>query len=95
VRLPTGWFAAGTGGSDLPLSGFAQYGFSGLILSVALWFFWAVYKRERDRADSNATEIKRLNDLIQDKYVPSLERATVALKESTDALAVARDKRRP
>jgi hypothetical protein len=87
----------GNGDGGLPLSGLAQYGASGVILSIALTFFWLAYKRERDKADSKEAEIRRLNDLLWEKAAPSLERATAALKEAAEALAIDRDrnKRRP
>lgn len=78
----------------LPLSGLGQLGAFGTILMILLSFGWYAYKRESNRADKNETEIARLNQLIQDKYVPSLEAATKALSDSADALTLARDKRR-
>lgn len=94
--------AAETVSSD-PVSTLSQYGIAGVILSIFLWFAWQVYSREHERAEANAVEIRRLNDLITREYVPSLERATVALtnanegqKESAIALAwyeKARDRR--
>ena len=87
------WLAE-TGSSDIPLSGLGQLGAAGAVLSIALWFFWQVYKRERDRADANEAEIKRLNQVIQDRYVPALEAAATALAESTKELARATSRRR-
>lgn len=86
--------AADTTGGDLPLSGLAQYGAAGLILSISLWFFWQVYKRERDRADANEAEIKRLNEVIAGKYVPALEASTAAVAEAARELARATARRR-
>ena len=77
--------------SEIPVAELGQYGVAGVIASIFLWFAWQVYKRERDRADKNETEIARLNTLIQDKYVPSLEAATKALSESNDLLVQLRD----
>lgn len=69
-----------------PLSSLGQYGLAGVILSIFFWFAWQVYKRERDRADENGGEVKRLNELIQKEYVPSLEKAKDALLANKDAL---------
>lgn len=78
----------------LPLSGLGQLGAFGTILIILLSFGWYAYKRESNRADKSELEIARLNQLIQDKYVPSLEAATRAMSDSADALMLARDKRR-
>lgn len=72
---------------EIPLTGLGQLGAVGGVLAVLFWFAWQVYKRERDRADANESEIKRLNTLIQDKYVPSLEQASHALIESNELLS--------
>lgn len=86
MRNLASWFAE-TGGDQLPLSGLGQLGAVGGVLAILFWFAWQVYKRERDRADKNEAEIARLNQVIQDKYVPSLESAAVALAESNRLLA--------
>lgn len=78
-------------GEEIPLSGLGQLGAVGGVLAIFFWFAWQVYKRERDRADTNETEIKRLNQTIQDKYVPSLEQATAALLETNRLLERIRD----
>lgn len=72
---------------EIPLSGLGQLGAVGVVLSILFWFAWQVYKRERDRADANEKEIARLNTLIQEKYVPSLEATKQALVESNKILA--------
>lgn len=76
------------------LTGLYQLGAFGIILSLFLWFAWQVYKRERDRADAAAAEVSRLNQLIQDRYVPSLEESSHALREAAELMAVLRDVRR-
>ena len=77
--------------TEIPIAELGQYGIAGVIGSIFLWFGWNVYKRERDRADKNEAEIKRLNEVIQEKYVPSLEAAASALSESNVLLAQLRD----
>lgn len=79
---------------ELPIAELGQYGIAGVISSIFIWFAWQVYKRERDRADKNEDEIKRLNDLIQGKYVPSLQDASTALIETNQLLAEFRARRR-
>lgn len=85
---------AGGGSADLPLSGFAQYGAAGLLLTVLLWLGWWMLRNEKARADANEAEIKRLNEIIQTKMVPALEAATVAVTESNKELARATARRR-
>lgn len=82
------------GAEEFPLTGLGQLGAVGAVLTLFLTFGWIVYKRERDRADKNEAEIARLNQLIQDRYVPSLESASRALAESSEALTLARNNRR-
>lgn len=79
---------------EFPLAGLGQLGAVGAVLTIFLAFGWIVYKRERDRADKNEAEIARLNQLIQDRYVPSLESASRALAESSEALTLSRNQRR-
>lgn len=86
--------AQDSGGGGIPVAQLGQYGIAGVILMIFLWFGWQVYKRERDRADSNEAEIKRLNTVIQEKYVPSLEQASKALVESNQLLAEFKARRR-
>lgn len=76
----------------IPLAALGQYGAAGVILMIFLWFGYKVYSSEKKRADDNEGEIKRLNQLIQDKYVPALQDAAHALTESTAALTLAREK---
>lgn len=54
---------------------------------IFLWFGWQVYKRERDRADKNEAEIARLNTVIQDRYIPSLEEATRVMASVKELLS--------
>lgn len=87
--------AALVAADELPLSGLGQLGAVGVVLSIFLTFAWVVYKRERDRADANAAEVARLNALIIDRYVPSLERATEALAAITTYRDAPPPRRRP
>jgi hypothetical protein len=66
---------------SLPLSGLGQLGAVGVVLGVLLWFGYKVWSAERRRADSNAEEIRRLNDKIADVYVPSMQKWADALAE--------------
>ena len=69
-------------GPTLPLSDLGQLGAVGTILSIFFWFAWQVYKRERDRADANEAEIKRLNEVIQEKTTQALQTSSQALLEA-------------
>lgn len=75
---------------EIPLGGLGQLGAVGAVLTIFLWFGYKVYTRETSRADSNEAEVKRLNTLIQDRYVPALESAAEALHESNRILATRR-----
>lgn len=76
----------------IPLGGLGQLGAVGAVLAIFFWFGYKVYTRETSRADANEAEVKRLNTLIQDRYVPALQSAAEALHESNRILAT---KRRP
>jgi hypothetical protein len=78
----------------------AQYGALGVVLmfaGVAIRILFqretAAHERERERADRLEAEIKRLNDLIVSRMLPTLHEAT---KTISDALAEQRreDRRR-
>lgn len=71
----------------IPVAELGQYGIAGVIGMIFLWFGWQVYKRERDRADKNEGEIARLNLVIQEKYIPSLEEATRVLTSVKELLS--------
>lgn len=72
--------------TDPILSGFTQLGVAGTILGVLLAFGNRVLKRETERADANAAEVARLNQSIQEKYIPSLLAGQQALSEVKTAL---------
>lgn len=73
--------------AEIPVAELGQYGIAGILGMILAWFGWQVYKRERDRADKNEAEIARLNTVIQDKYIPSLEEATRVLTSVKELLA--------
>lgn len=78
-------FAADAGqapGADV----FVQYGALGAIALILLWFAKSAIDRERDRADRMEEEVRRLNQLTQDKTVPALEAATRAVAETAELL---------
>lgn len=79
------------GGGDQLLTGFAQLGVAGAILTILLMFGKQVLKRESDRADANAAEVQRLNLSIQEKYIPSLLDSQRALQESNKVLVEVKD----
>lgn len=79
------FFGAG-GDGGLPISALSQYGIAGVLLSILLWFAWYAYQSERSRANANELEIRRLNTIIAEQTVPSLEKATIALTNANDTL---------
>lgn len=82
--------AASDGGDQL-LTGLGQLGVAGAILALLLTFGNQVLKRERDRADANASEVSRLNLSIQEKYIPSMISGQEALSESNKVLYEMKD----
>lgn len=78
--LPVRWLAAESGGVDLGV--LAQYGVLGVFAILLILFARISYKRETDRSDRLEAEVKRLNDLIQEKAIPALMSATGAVEES-------------
>ena len=79
---------------EIPLQGLTQLGGVGAVLAITFWFFYKVWQREASRADINDAEVKRLNELIQSKYVPSLELAGRALIETNQLIAELKARRR-
>jgi hypothetical protein len=64
---------------------FADYGVLGLLAIVLIAFARTAYKRETVRADNSEAEVRRLNTVIQEKYVPALEEARKAAVASMQA----------
>ncbi|HEX5525176.1 MAG TPA: hypothetical protein VFX53_17155 [Pedococcus sp.] len=65
-----------------------QYGAIGAILLGAIYAVRVLFQREvrahdleRQRADRMEAEVRRLNDMIQDKIVPVLSEATKTISE--------------
>jgi len=66
-----------------------QYGAIGVVLLGAGYAVKALFQREvrahdleRQRADRMEAEVRRLNDMIQDKIVPVLSEATKTISEA-------------
>lgn len=66
-----------------------QYGAIGVVLLGAAYAVKALFarevqalERERERADRMEAEIRRLNAVIQDKFVPVLSAATKTISEA-------------
>lgn len=93
------WGAAGRmAADDLPLTGLTEYGLAGIILTIFLTFAWVVYKRERDRADTAESEVRRLNGEMHEMtkaMIPVLEKANTALNEANRALTISEMRRGP
>lgn len=76
----------------------AQYGALGVMVIAAFVAVRILFRRETDahqraleRADRMEAEVKRLNDVIQDRMLPILNEATKAIGE---ALALQQQRRR-
>lgn len=104
LALPPG-IAAGVMGAGLvaaggtvdPTSLWAQYGFLGVSVAALAKFALEAYRRERERADRNETEVKRLNDLIIGnqtdmgrRFLEALDRSSEALSGATHAVVAAK-----
>lgn len=66
------------------VSVFLQYGAIGVIALVGVWFAHKAYRREADRADANEAEVRRLNQAIQDRFVPAITESSVALRDTQE-----------
>jgi hypothetical protein len=67
----------------------AQYGALGVVLmfaGVAIRILFqretSAHERERERADRMEAEVRRLNELIQSRMLPTLHEATKAISEA-------------
>lgn len=79
---------------EVPSTDWSQYGIAGIIAGLGIWFFFLAYRQMSARYEAERAEVKRLNQLIQDKYVPALEAATQVLHEVVRFLERERDRRR-
>lgn len=90
VAAAAGYLAAAeTDPTADPLGAIGKEGVLGALAALLIWFAFRAYKRESERADREAEKNDRLNETIQEKYVPALEAATGALRDqgaSTAAL---------
>lgn len=83
---------------QLPIGGLQQLGAIGAILSVTFTFFWIAYRDMRKQRDDAVAENRRLNDVILEVHkstLPVLDRTSAALTESSRALTIYEDRRRP
>lgn len=74
----------------------AQYGAIGIIAAMALFAvrvlfqrMIAAYDREKERADRLEEELRSMNELIRDRYLASMTRATVTVAEANQAVSSA------
>jgi hypothetical protein len=66
---------------------FLNYGALGAITVILVVFARAAYKRESERADAANSEVARLNQVIQDRYLTALTETNTALTETNRILA--------
>jgi hypothetical protein len=69
-----------------------QYGALGVIALLALGAVRVLFQREtksldleRQRADRLEEQLRKLNESVHEKYVPTLERATTAIVQALEA----------
>lgn len=81
------------------LSALTQLGVGGIIAALALIAVRVLFAREaktldleRARADRLEQELRRLNESIHDRYVPTLTQATAAIAEALSYAAKQRDR---
>jgi hypothetical protein len=79
-----GVIKAAVGGGPSDLSTLGNYGVVGVMLALFIGFSYRLITRETKRADDNAGEVRRLNELIQDKVIPALVDSASALRESAE-----------
>ena len=78
---------------EAPPTDWAQYGVVGVVAGLGIWFFFAAYRQQSARCEAERAEVKRLNQLIQDKYVPALEASAQVTRELVRFLERERDRR--
>lgn len=64
----------------------ANYGVLGVFAAVLLIFAQRQVRREQDRADRLETRLAAKDDAMQEKVIPALEAASVAVQAATDLL---------
>jgi hypothetical protein len=78
--------AAGVG-ADQVIPGIAGFG----LATPMMWALWQMYKREVQLSDESRAEVRRLNEVIQEKALPAALEVAAALKEE---IAYQRETRR-
>jgi hypothetical protein len=68
------------------LAPLAQYGILGIAAALLVLFARTLLKREQERGDAAALEVTRLNTLMQEKIIPALITATLAIVASQSIL---------
>jgi hypothetical protein len=71
-----------------------QYGVLGVVASFLLWFAVTVWRQTNARANAAEAEVRRLNQVIQDRHIPALEASVQANRELIRFLERERDRRR-
>lgn len=77
-----------------PAVDWTQYGVLGVVASLGLWFMLTVWRQTNARADRAEDEVRRLNQVIQDRHIPALEASVQANRELVRFLERERDRRR-
>jgi len=79
---------------SVPTVDWTQYGVLGVIASLGLWLMFTVWRQANARADAAEAEVRRLNQVIQDRHIPALEASVQANRELIRFLERERDRRR-
>jgi hypothetical protein len=77
-----------------PAVDWTQYGVLGVVASFGLWFMLTVWRQTNVRAEAAEAEVRRLNQVIQDRHIPALEASVQANRELVRFLERERDRRR-
>jgi hypothetical protein len=80
------WLAEESASSAFNLGTLAQYGVLGVFAAMLVWFAKGAHQRERDRGDRLEGEVQRLNALIADRVIPTLNSASRAAEDSAELL---------
>lgn len=71
---------------DPTLAPLLQYGILGIFAILLIVFSRSLLKREQDRGDAVAAENIRLNTVMQEKIIPALTAATLAITSAQNIL---------
>jgi membrane protein implicated in regulation of membrane protease activity len=74
---------SGSAGYPTDMGSLLQTGGFTALAAVLLVFARTAYKRETDRSDRLDEELRKTNELIRDRVMPTLEKSGAALEQAT------------